>query len=264
MLRIEAPPEAVGAAMDALLAAGALEIELQGDAVLGLFPHLTDDGLAGRVAALLAVGRAAGGRPAAVTIEAAEMLDWDTVWKPTLRSFRAGPLTVAALGAEGDLVLDVGAFGTGQHATSRLCVERLVERVPAGPVLDVGTGSGVLALVALALGAPSAIGTDTDPVARRVAEENAARNGFSDRFVAAEALPDEVFELVLANLNASLLRDLVESLSRRVASGGELVVSGFTEAHAAEVAGAFTDRGLRVVGAAARGGWSRLDLAVPW
>lgn len=260
VLRIAATDTNEMVVMEVLLATGARQIELERGDVLGLYPYLMDDGLVGRVTALLADR----GVHAPVGVEPAELLDWDTVWRPTVRPFRAGPLTVAAFGEPGDLVLDVGAFGTGHHPTTRLCIDRLVERVPDQAVLDVGTGSGVLALVALALGAPRAVGTDIDPLARRVAEQNAARNGLADRFVTAEVLPDATFGLVLANVSPSWLRDSADVLSRRVGSGGELVVSGFTAGHVGETAAAFVHHGLRVIGTATRDGWARLDLAVPW
>lgn len=243
------------AAMDVLLAVGAREIELVPGAVLGLFADPLDPGTVARAEALL-------GAP--VTTEPAELLDWSSVWKPTVRPFRAGPLTVAPLGEQGDLVLDMTAFGTGHHPTTRMCVERLVERVPDGPILDVGTGSGVLALVGLALGVPSAVGTDIDEAALRTAAANARRNGLDGRFTAARDVPAGPFALVLANLQAGLVCELVGPLSRVTARGGELTLSGFTVEQRAEVARVWTHQGMRVIGGAERGGWARLDVAVPW
>lgn len=255
MVVLQVQSDDVPRALDVLLALGARELELVDGRALGLFPDPFDPATARRAEALL-------GAP--VTVAPAEMLDWSSVWRPTVRPFRVGPLTVSPLGERGDLVLDMSAFGTGHHPTTRMCLERLAERVPAGPVLDVGTGSGVLALVALVLGAPSAVGTDLEPAARRVAAENAARNGLADRFTVRATVPDATFALVLANLQGGLLGELVADLSRRVASGGELVLSGFTVDQRDDVARGWTRQGLRVVGTAERGGWARLDLAVPW
>src|SRR5690606_13650087 len=97
-------------------------------------------------------------------------------------SLPPGPRTV---------VLEAGAaFGSGLHPTTRLCLDRLVADPPAAPVLDVGTGSGVLALAALRLGAPWALGTEVDAAARAVAARNAARNALSDRLRIVDAAPD--------------------------------------------------------------------------
>lgn len=204
------------------------------------------------------------GIAAPIAVEPAEMLDWDSVWRRALRPFRVGPLTIAYDGEPGDdrLVIDVGAFGTGRHPTTRLCLDRLAERPPAGAVLDVGAGNGVLALAALRLGATRAVGTDTDPAALAVAATNAARNGLP--LALASELPDDRFALVLANLAAAPVVDLAPWLLRRLGPGGEAALSGFTVAQVPAVARAWRHIGARVLGHAERDGWARLDVAAPW
>jgi ribosomal protein L11 methyltransferase len=131
------------------------------------------------------------------------------------------------------VVLEPGrAFGTGLHETTSLVAEVLADRAPLlndAAVLDVGCGSGILALVALKLGAARARAIDVDPDAVAVTRENAGRNGVLDRLEADEtpvALVTEVFPLVVANIEHRTLVELVVPLSSRVAPGGLLVLSG--------------------------------------
>jgi ribosomal protein L11 methyltransferase len=129
------------------------------------------------------------------------------------------------------VVLEPGrAFGTGLHETTSLVAEVLAGTPLAGAtVLDVGCGSGILALVALALGARIARAIDVDPEAVAVARENAQRNGMSDRLRADEMPVEQVagnFDVVLANIEARTLVDLAPAILSRVAPGGLLVLSG--------------------------------------
>jgi ribosomal protein L11 methyltransferase len=129
------------------------------------------------------------------------------------------------------VVLEPGrAFGTGLHETTSLVAEVLARTPLAGAtVLDVGCGSGILALVALALGAASGRAIDVDPDAVAVARENAERNAMSDRLGADETPVEQVagtFDVVLANIEAKTLVELAPAIFARVAPGGMLVLSG--------------------------------------
>jgi ribosomal protein L11 methyltransferase len=129
------------------------------------------------------------------------------------------------------VVLEPGrAFGTGLHETTSLVAEVLARTSLAGAtVLDVGCGSGILALVALALGAASGRAIDVDPDAVAVARENAERNAMSDRLGADETPVEQVaetFDVVLANIEAKTLVELAPAILSRVAPGGLLVLSG--------------------------------------
>lgn len=140
--------------------------------------------------------------------------------------------------------LDPGhAFGSGTHPTTRLVLsllERFLE--PGASVLDVGTGSGVLAVAAALLGASTVIATDLDPAAVRAARANAVANGVSERVVVTD-LPlgsiDAVVDLVLANIGASVLRELAPDLLAHVRPGGKLILAGLLEDQATEVVGQF-------------------------
>lgn len=128
------------------------------------------------------------------------------------------------------LVLDPGmAFGTGSHPTTRLCLELLEREVSAGDtVLDYGCGSGILAIAAARLGASDVVGVDIDPQALIAANDNAANNQVSARFVdAADKLPATGgFDIVVANILANPLRALAPALASLVRPGGRLALSG--------------------------------------
>ena len=156
------------------------------------------------------------------------------------------------------------AFGSGSHPTTRLCLERLAAAPPAGmDVIDYGCGSGILAVVAAALGARRVVALDIDPQALRATTENARINGVSDRVsvVAADAATHAAVEpasLVVANILAGPLVELAPMLAALTAPGGDLTLSGILEAQADEVAGACRDAFDMKVGARSEG-WVRLD-----
>jgi ribosomal protein L11 methyltransferase len=173
---------------------------------------------------------------------------WRDEWKKHFEPFRICDGVVvrppwreyAAKAGEQVVVLEPGrAFGTGLHETTRLVAEVLAGlsdllRRDAGDasretVLDVGCGSGILAIVALALGARSARAIDVDPEAAAVTRENAERNAMSARLVADETPVDQVggrYPVVLANIEATTLVAIAPALVARVALGGALVLSG--------------------------------------
>jgi ribosomal protein L11 methyltransferase len=151
------------------------------------------------------------------------------------------------------LWLDPGlAFGTGNHETTRLCIERLVEFEAAGGardgirVLDAGCGSGILALSAALLGFEDVMGFDNDPEAIRVSLENAELNGISGkvRFMTAglqEGLGEGGAEIVLANIQSDVLVRFSEQLISAVAPGGMLAMSGILAVEIGNVRNAFED-----------------------
>ncbi len=155
----------------------------------------------------------------------------------------------------GDAVLwlDPGlAFGTGNHETTRLCVERLVtlaeEHGTTGRVIDAGCGSGILALSAVLLGFQDVIGFDNDPEAVRISEENAALNGLASRvrFFTADVqsgLADEKAraQVLLANIQADVLMRFAVDLVAAVAPGGTLILSGILAHENAQVRTAFEE-----------------------
>jgi ribosomal protein L11 methylase PrmA len=187
------------------------------------------------------------------TVSPSPTVDWSVVHRDPV---------VVSVGAVA-FGLDVGpTFGWGGHPTTRMVLDHLAAHPPAGDtVLDVGTGSGVLAVAAALLGARAVTAIDTDETAARVAGANVAANGVADRVDVTTTPLDDVaghFDVVLANLLAGSLVETGADLARR-ASGGTLVVSGFGHEHAAAVTGALAPLG--VVDRRAREGWVALVLA---
>ncbi|MEZ4281011.1 MAG: 50S ribosomal protein L11 methyltransferase [Myxococcota bacterium] len=192
-------------------------------------------------------------------------IDWSEEWKRGLGPIEVSPRLLirppfarATLRpGQHEIVIDPGqAFGTGTHASTHLCLEwidALLAEAPAGApetrVLDVGTGSGILALAAVALGAGSALGFDLDPVAIEAANEAAAHNGLAERVrfecVAIDALPETPgYELIVANLLKREMLPIAGEIARQLAPAGSLVLAGLLEEDAEEVAERFAEFGL--------------------
>ncbi len=200
--------------------------------------------------------------------------DWAEAWKRDYVPQRIGRVVIVPSWLEEPIApdevalrLDPGmAFGTGLHPTTRGCLT-LLQSISPMPVrvLDVGSGSGILALAALRLGAQRADCLDTDPVAVKSTLANAAANGLADQLVAtAGTLPShpagEPYPLVLANLVAAVLIELAEPLAAHVAAGGTLLASGIIEGRADEVLAAFASVGFVVEERLDDGEWVSLRL----
>ncbi len=203
--------------------------------------------------------------------------DWSENWKKHFKPFQAVPGLVIAppwesyqpQGEEKVLILDPGmAFGTGHHHSTLLCLQYLSRRAGEGglppSVLDLGCGTGVLALAALLWGAQWAMGLDLDPEAIRAARHNARLNHLQERFyLSREPLQtlDERFPLVLANITALDLIALAPELVPRLAPGGELVLSGLLVEQVSRVEAAYRQRGLTTRALLTRQGWAALVLS---
>lgn len=206
-------------------------------------------------------------------IRAVDDAEWSERWKEHYTVQRIGRVAIVPSWAdhtpadgEATVLLDPGmAFGTGLHPTTRGCLELLQEVNPMPlRALDVGCGSGVLALAALRLGAESIVACDTDPGAVTATRDNAARNGLAERVDVAQGslheAPAERFELILANLVAAVLVELAPRLAAHLAPGGALLASGIIEPRAGEVIGAMAAAGLAVVTRRDDGEWVSLAL----
>ena len=157
------------------------------------------------------------------------------------------------------------AFGTGLHPTTRGCLQLLQRIGPMAPrVLDVGSGSGILGIAALALGAGHVDALDTDPVAVDVTRENARRNGVDDRLLARVGTLDDSceqpYQLVIANLVAAVLIELAARLARHTAAGGALLASGIIAERGDEVLAALQAAGFSTEERLEAGDWISLWL----
>lgn len=189
--------------------------------------------------------------------------DWLARWRESVRAVPVAPgLWIAPPASpppaphEAVVWIEPGqGFGTGSHPTTRALLRRLAEAPPAGPVLDVGTGSGILALAALRLGAPRAVGLDLDAAAIGNAASNRRLNPDGRRLALVQGTldalaPERRFAVVLANLDASGLTRSATALAGRVAPGGRLGVAGLLDGEEAPVVGLLGAAGLTLLDAA--------------
>jgi ribosomal protein L11 methyltransferase len=195
--------------------------------------------------------------------------DWARRTQEGLRAIEAGRLIVAPpwdipRGGKAVIIIEPSTgFGTGHHATTRLCLLLLQQLdLRRSRVLDVGTGSGVLALAAWKLGAHDVVAIDNDPDALANARENIARNGAA---AAIDIIRDDVetlriqrAEVVMANLTGAVLVRYAEELHSLVVKGGCLIVSGFAPDDSAVIGRAFS--GMDVVTEKQEGDWAALTL----
>ena len=208
--------------------------------------------------------------------------DWANAWKQQYKPLRVGKQVILKPSWEeftalpGDLVveLDPGmAFGTGLHPTTRLCIAALEAEVqPGDAVLDLGTGSGVLAIVAYKLGARQLLATDIDPIAVEVTLENAGRNnvpvgadaGIEVRLGSVPAGMAGRFRVIVANILAEVLVKLFDSeygyppLAEPLAPGGRMILSGIIHYRTDIVVEAAARHGLTLVERMQEGDWVAL------
>jgi len=252
------------ALFDRLIELGAIDAELAGgDGIAALMP---DNVTPEQISRALGVSH--------VAVSAAIGRDENSVWILSQRPIQVGRLRL--LPAHSDVepntirLVDTTAFGTGLHPTTAMCLEVLDEAVqhePPDAVLDVGIGSGVLALAALVLGVPRATGLDIDDDALRVAAENGRLNGMDGRLQLTRGGPDAVsgaWPLVLANVLAAPLIEMAPALVQRIGHRGVLVLSGIPASVEQNVDKAYERFGMRRVRAVSRAGWVALVLRASW
>lgn len=250
--------------IERLIDAGALDVELFSDGngaalVPDQFPPDAVGALLGRTN---------------VRISPAASRDDGSVWVLRPRPVRVGPLTIVPAGADAPRaalqLIDSAAFGTGLHPTTALCLEALLEilaRERPSRALDIGSGSGVLALATLKLGVEHAVAVDRDEGAVRATRENARINDLERRLDVRLGGPEIVsgmFPLVLANIVAAPLIELAPVIVRLIASGGHLVLSGIPASIQPDVSSAYRRVGLREMRARFDRGWVALVFRPSW
>lgn len=196
--------------------------------------------------------------------------DWANAWKVHYQVHRVGRRVVIKPSwqeyeskSAGDVVIDLDpgmAFGTGLHPTTQLCIRALERYVrPGTRVLDVGTGSGILAIAAARLGAAAITAVDVDEVAVRAAKENVARNDLSALVTVEHRSAGEQdgdgFDLVVANITARAIAGIAPELAKATRQGGYLLLSGIIAEQSALVRQALRELGLRVVARHKAGDW---------
>lgn len=250
-------------ALDRLIALGALDAESLDGTVAAILP----DGIS-----IERLTRELDGAP--FTLAPASGRDDGSVWILRPRPVQVGGVVLAP--AEGPDVpgalrlVDGAAFGTGLHPTTGLCLELLDDLIGDTPplrALDIGVGSGVLALAALLKGVDHATGVDIDPVAIADSAANARLNGLEQRFTPVEGGPDAVdgvWPLVLANVLAAPLVDMAPTVVRRLAHRGRLVLSGIHESMVSDVERVYVRLGMRRAWTTSRDHWTAIVLDTSW
>lgn len=201
--------------------------------------------------------------------------DWENNWRDYYRPIAVGSKLVVVPeweeipdGGRLALRLDPGlTFGTGSHATTRLCLQALENwAAPGKRVLDLGCGSGILGIGALILGCESCLGVDVDPKSPDVASDNAALNGLHEdriRFLAGDLLADTSlrrrlgtgYDIVLANIVADVIIPLSPHVPAFLAPGGVYISSGIIDGRQEEVRRAIEDSGFRILSHSSEDGW---------
>ncbi len=191
------------------------------------------------------------------TVQEIDRSSWE-VWKQELKTVRAGRRVVIRppweehIPEDDEIVIEINpsmAFGTGHHETTRLCIQAIEEIIRNGrvkDVLDVGCGSGILAISALRLGADEAIGLDSDPIAINEARKNLERNSVSNKLRLFCGYVESVkgkFDLIVVNISAEVVFLIRKELKSRLRKGGKLIASGIPHSRRDEVI-----RGLENVG----------------
>lgn len=207
---------------------------------------------------------------ASVLIEKVDDRDWSSEWKSRVKSVQVGRLWVgppwlleqAAPHLQTIVIEPKMAFGTGDHPTTSLClsaIDLFMASHGGASVLDVGTGTGVLAFAAKKLGAERVVAIDNDPIAVQLAQEAAAENGLKGIEISAKSLAQirGTFDLVVANILANTLIELAPKLAAFTQK--RLVLAGVLVPQAQDVTAAFVKQGLTALEPVVSGEWVRLD-----
>jgi len=198
--------------------------------------------------------------------------NWAELWKEQLKVLRVGKRTVIQPSwltydpAPDDIVIELDpgmAFGTGLHPTTQMCLEALEEfTTPQCTVLDLGAGSGILAIAAAKLGAGHVLALDNDPQAAEVAYGNVVANGMQEIITVKQGSLSEAsgsYDLVMVNILARVIVEMVQAgLATKLSADGVLITAGITAERASEVLTAFERGGLTSLGQRRRDDWVSL------
>ncbi len=259
----------------------ALQEKLQGLSCIKLYLEDTDTAGMSRLRALLEELKARDTKgafgPLNMTASTLAQVDWEESWKENYPPQEVGqslvvlPYWLSDSDTKGrkPVILDPGlTFGTGAHPSTQMVMEAMEQLVkPGATCVDLGSGSGILSITALRLGAKSAIGVDIDPKAEDIARQNSAYNGFgSPEFTALtgnvltdkslmDTLMGNAYDLVLVNIVADVIISLAPVLPRLMNSGSTLICSGILDTRLTDVTAALEKAGLTILETYAKEDW---------
>ena len=207
---------------------------------------------------------------ASVTASVVNEEDWENNWKQYYKPVYIGrnvvikPLWETIEEKEGQVVIELDpgmAFGTGTHETTRMCLEIMETAVKKGDnVLDIGTGSGILSIAAVKMGAESCCAVDIDPMAVKIVGENAEANGVKDKIKTVVGnLADEVngkYDLVVANIIADAIITLSPDVRKFMKEGATYITSGIIKFRLEDVKKTLTDCGFEIAEVRTDGEWA--------
>lgn len=228
-----------------------------------------DDEFLSRLEAILESMREHGVQYGEITVDEIDEADYENEWKKYYKPIVTKHITVVPTWIKYDkkpderiMRLDPGmAFGTGSHATTRMCLELM--NVEGRDVIDVGCGSGILGIGAKLCGAKNVYMCDIDDQAVRFARENAKQNGVDATIEQADLLQgDRKADFIFANITADILMRLSKDIGKHLNDGGEIVLSGIIDTRLDEVEKCYIDAGFEVVEKMAMDGWRAMLLKV--
>ncbi len=203
-----------------------------------------------------------------------EEQNWNETWEKTIRPQRIGRFLVKPTWAvekqsDDEILLEIDpkmAFGTGYHATTRLVLKQLSNiKFDGKRVMDAGTGTGILAIASVKLGAASAVGFDTDPWSKENAAENTIINGVENkvdiRYGGIEQIErNEIFDVTLANINRNVILEIIPFLVNHTKKGGVLCISGLLETDEEIIRDRLSEQPVQIIDLQQEGEWILLQI----
>lgn len=204
-----------------------------------------------------------------IEVQDLEDRDWNSEWKKNFKPFKLGdsvvikPTWEAYPQKEGEIIIEIdpgAAFGTGTHETTSLCIEQLEGKIDSeSMVLDIGTGTGILAILSSKLGAKDVLGIDIDDDSVRIAKENVEVNDCENVDIKKGNLLDKVdyeADIVVANITADIIIRMVSQLSKVLKNGGLFISSGILSTKVENVRTALLENNFDIVETLVKGEWA--------